>query len=203
GGPLGEVLVGYLGTTAADIETALLGTIVAPNATVELRRPGNNAPHQGAAFGKGVHVFSNATVLRLPFSWTFLCPAGDSDGDGVVDCVDACPADRNKVLPGLCGCNVPEIDADHDGIPRCIDFCDNDPANTLPGQCGCAGANPAPAGKTCTDSIASPGTAQTCNGAGVCGNPSAVAPAPTCFPRRFDGHIYWFCPTPVTWNQAE
>src|SRR6185369_2905745 len=73
----------------------------------------------------------------------------------------------------------------------------------FPGQCGCAGANPAPAGKTCTDSIASPGTPQTCNGAGVCGNPSTVAPAPTCFPRRFDGHIYWFCPTPVSWNQAE
>lgn len=32
----------------------------------------------------------------------------DSDGDGVIDCEDACPNDINKVSPGFCGCDVPE-----------------------------------------------------------------------------------------------
>ena len=32
----------------------------------------------------------------------------DSDGDGVFDCKDGCPADPEKTEPGLCGCGVPE-----------------------------------------------------------------------------------------------
>ena len=34
----------------------------------------------------------------------------DSDGDGVTDCRDGCPADPFKTEPGLCGCGVPEDD---------------------------------------------------------------------------------------------
>ena len=204
GGLEGDELVGYLGTTTADIESPLLGTIVAPSATVELRRPGNNAAHRGAVFAKGIHVFSDATVIRVGFSWTFLCPAGDSDHDGVVDCADGCWSDPDKVAPGLCGCGTPDTDTDHDGIPDCIDPCDSDPNNSVRGQCGCAGPTAKPTGTHCTDSpcVIDGVTALSCDGAGVCGNPSACAPAPGCFERRFGTSYYWFCPGPTSWAQA-
>jgi len=35
-------------------------------------------------------------------------PDGDKDGDGVLDCMDACPSDPNKLLSGSCGCGVAE-----------------------------------------------------------------------------------------------
>ena len=204
GGPEGEELVGYLGTAIADIESPLLGTIVAPNATVELRRPSNNAAHRGAVFAKGIHVFSDATVIRVPFSWNFLCAAGDTDHDGVVDCVDICWKDPNKVTPGICNCGTPDTDSDHDGIPNCIDYCDADVNNSVRGQCGCAGATAKPAGTHCTDSpcVTNGTTTLTCNGSGVCGNPSLCAPAAGCFVRQFAGSYYWFCPGPATWSQA-
>ena len=34
----------------------------------------------------------------------------DRDGDGLADCVDACPADPEKSAPGLCGCGHPDSD---------------------------------------------------------------------------------------------
>jgi hypothetical protein len=208
GGPEGEVLVGYLGTSIAYIEVPLLGTIVAPNATVDLRRPPDNSPHRGAVFAKGIHVLSNATVLRLPFSWTFLCPLGDSDGDGVVDCVDGCPKDPNKTSPRACGCGKPETDSDTDGIPDCIEpICKNDPNNSTPGDCGCVGFTTAPAGTLCKDARCPipPGTQPTCNGAGVCGNPNTCMPGgpnANCKLRQLNGRQYWFCPGPVTWTTA-
>lgn len=47
----------------------------------------------------------------------------DSDGDGTPDGSDGCPYDPNKVVPGACGCGVPETDSDGDGVPNCIDVC--------------------------------------------------------------------------------
>ncbi len=61
----------------------------------------------------------------------------DSDGDGVIDQLDGCPTDPNKVTPGVCGCNVSDIDTDGDGTPDCNDGCPNDPQKTEPGLCGC------------------------------------------------------------------
>lgn len=61
----------------------------------------------------------------------------NTDGDSVGDDCDGCPADPEKVVPGLCGCGVPETDTDLDGSPDCLDECDNDPNKTLPGICGC------------------------------------------------------------------
>ncbi|MBS1936402.1 MAG: hypothetical protein JSS84_01140, partial [Bacteroidetes bacterium] len=58
-------------------------------------------------------------------------PDVDTDGDGVMDCIDGCPTDPNKTAPGACGCGVPDTDTDGDGIPDCIDSCPN-----LPGQVG-------------------------------------------------------------------
>ncbi|HKQ49618.1 MAG TPA: endonuclease/exonuclease/phosphatase family protein [Phycisphaerae bacterium] len=33
--------------------------------------------------------------------------ATDADGDGTADCNDGCPNDPGRIVPGLCGCNVP------------------------------------------------------------------------------------------------
>eukprot|EP00808_Paulinella_micropora_P011522 g25188.t1 len=52
-------------------------------------------------------------------------------------CVDLCPNDQNKVVPGVCGCGLADTDSDGDGTPDCIDQCDLDSNKTLPGVCGC------------------------------------------------------------------
>ena len=43
----------------------------------------------------------------------------DSDGDGVIDDCDGCPADVNKTIPGVCGCGV----SDGDAVADCGDEC--------------------------------------------------------------------------------
>jgi hypothetical protein len=73
-------------------------------------------------------------------------PDTDSDGDSVADCIDncintpnadqidsdndqtgdqcdICPADPNKIDPGVCGCNVPDTDTDSDSVEDCMDNC--------------------------------------------------------------------------------
>src|SRR5690606_215122 len=79
-GPRGHVLFGYLGTNAPIFQEAIVATVVAPNSTIELRRPNNNAPHEGAFYGKAVHCNSHATIKHLPFDLDFLfpedCPTG-------------------------------------------------------------------------------------------------------------------------------
>jgi hypothetical protein len=43
------------------------------------------------------------------------------------DEIDTCPNDDNKLVPGPCGCGVPDTDTDSDGIADCNDNCPNDP----------------------------------------------------------------------------
>lgn len=71
---------------------------------------------------------------------------GDSDGDGVPDCLDGCPDNPNKTDPGVCGCEVddqfaPECvplgDSDGDGVADVDDGCPFDPNKIDPGACGC------------------------------------------------------------------
>ena len=48
------------------------------------------------------------------------------DGDGLRDACDACPADPNKIEPGICGCGVDDFadtDTDGDGVADCDDDC--------------------------------------------------------------------------------
>ncbi|MCK4660438.1 MAG: hypothetical protein KAV82_13020, partial [Phycisphaerae bacterium] len=61
----------------------------------------------------------------------------DTDGDGLIDACDGCPADPNKIDPGICGCGTPDTDTDSDGTPDCNDNCPEDPNKTDPGICGC------------------------------------------------------------------
>lgn len=51
----------------------------------------------------------------------------DGDGDGTATCdvgavefLDECPADPAKVLPGICGCGVPDADANANGAVDCL-----------------------------------------------------------------------------------
>eukprot|EP00727_Mastigamoeba_balamuthi_P002240 m51a1_g12012 hypothetical protein (1284) ;mRNA; f:1212-7287 len=61
----------------------------------------------------------------------------DTDLDGISDCVDGCPKDAGKSVPGKCGCGVTEKDADGDLVPDCNDSCPLDSAKVAPGTCGC------------------------------------------------------------------
>lgn len=45
-------------------------------------------------------LIDNITVTELTL---------DTDGDGTPDDLDGCPNDANKIVPGLCGCGVPEF----------------------------------------------------------------------------------------------
>ena len=61
----------------------------------------------------------------LEDAWDLPNPSADSDGDGVLDCVDGCPDDPNKSEPGSCGCGTVDdpTDSDGDAIPDCVDNC--------------------------------------------------------------------------------
>ena len=61
----------------------------------------------------------------------------DTDSDGTCDNEDGCPLDPDKIVPGLCGCGVPETDTDGDATPDCLDGCPDDPLKIDPGTCGC------------------------------------------------------------------
>ena len=128
GGTVGNVLVGFRGTQTVDLEAGFVGTMVAPSAKIDVRRA-SVGQHRGAFFGRQVEVFSDGTVLQIPFDWTFLCPLGDSDGDGINDCNDGCNGDPLKGQPGVCGCGNPDTDSDGDGRLNCQDGCPLDPTN--------------------------------------------------------------------------
>ncbi len=71
--------------------------------------------------------------------------ASCSPGDRVCviedTCGDYCPTDANKLVPGICGCEEPDVDSDGDGTYDCHDNCPNDPNKTEPGLCGCGVAD--------------------------------------------------------------
>ncbi|HEY5962072.1 MAG TPA: hypothetical protein VIV60_36195, partial [Polyangiaceae bacterium] len=108
GGSEGRVLVGYLGLTNVDLEAGFVGTMVAPNASIDVRRAAVGQ-HRGAFFGKRIEVFSSGTVLHVPFAWDFL--DSDKDCDGMNDFLEQLyglnPNNPNDRLD----------DSDGDGIP--------------------------------------------------------------------------------------
>eukprot|EP00727_Mastigamoeba_balamuthi_P000893 m51a1_g10800 putative notch domain-containing protein (2235) ;mRNA; r:15033-27460 len=85
------------------------------------------------AHSKGGGKVRTAVAAVLPL-WVL----GDRNGDGHVDCGDACPDDALKhSAPGHCGCGAPETDTDGDGLPDCADLCPLDPRKLAPGKQGC------------------------------------------------------------------
>lgn len=107
-GPEGQLLVGYLGVPNVDLEAGFVGTMVAPNAQIDIRRA-SVGQHRGAFFGKRIEVFSSGTILHVPFSWDFL--DADKDCDGMTDALEQ--------LYGLNPSNPADrlSDSDGDGIP--------------------------------------------------------------------------------------
>lgn len=153
-----NVLLGYAGTTDLAIEQPFSGTILAPNAKINLATTA--AGHFGSFFGKSIQAFPNTLYHLRPFdpgdcrqsaaACTVTlgcadandngkvdcaeCPglgqtSADLDGDLTPDCLDACPADPNKSAPGDCGCFHPDTDRDGDGLLDCRDGCPDDPTN--------------------------------------------------------------------------
>lgn len=195
GGKAGQVLIGYLGNQTALFEEAVNASVVAPNSVIELRRPNSGAPHRGSFFGEEVHVFSDATVLHVPASIDFVCPSGDFDKDGVLNCSEECWRDPAKVSEGVCGCGTPDVDTDGDEIFDCDDDCPLDPEVSTRGMCGCpSDPDVAPEGTACNDGVVA-GTF-TCNGAGACGDPSGteIEPEPGCELKTIGSTGYFICP---------
>lgn len=201
GGKEGHVLFGYFGTEAPLFREGLAASVVAPNATIELRRPDSGNSFRGSFFGRGVHVFSDARVEHIPLDWAFICPLGDFDGDGVLDCFDECRFNPEKSQRGICGCSEPETDSDGDGVPDCMDECPFDAGDFHAGTCGCP-SDPAPAGTPCFDDICF-GSRQTCDGQGQCGDLSC-RPHPSCraLYSKANDKFYWVCDHPVSWDEA-
>lgn len=94
-------------------------------------------PTSASSLGTGLGPVINGVALHLN------CSGGsrDSDGDGVVDCLDQCALDPLKSAPGACGCGQSDIDQDRDGFADCTDQCPNDLQKSSPGVCGCGVAD--------------------------------------------------------------
>ncbi|MEA1948906.1 MAG: CFI-box-CTERM domain-containing protein [Thermodesulfobacteriota bacterium] len=98
--------------------------------------------------GDGSYVDTGSQVIYDPYPTTgsagfdldaigIIHQQQDSDGDGVLDYLDGCPQDPDKIDVGVCGCGVPDTDTDEDGTPDCNDGCPDDANKTTPGVCGC------------------------------------------------------------------
>lgn len=72
-GATGDAMFVFAGQGQALFQEAIEGTVLAPNGTIELRRPSTGAPHVGAFFAKHVHVFSDAAVFHRAFDTEGLC----------------------------------------------------------------------------------------------------------------------------------
>jgi len=122
------------GPTAAASSTADATADASPTADV--------APHLDlkVPVDTGLDAGADADSNGKPDAGPDIDAKAPSDSNGKPDAdsvVDLCPGDPNKLLPGVCGCGVPDIDSDKDGVADCIDACPNDPKKTAPGICGC------------------------------------------------------------------
>jgi hypothetical protein len=100
------------------------------------RRDGQGGQSSGCLFFGGTPYAGFYMKIGADLS-DCTCTPNDFDHDGTPDCTDGCPADPNKIAPGVCGCGVSDVDTDGDGTPDCIDGCPNDPNKIAPGICGC------------------------------------------------------------------
>ncbi len=68
------------------------------------------------------------------------CPEGQYCDGGTCYETDFCPDNPDKMVPGVCGCAMPDTDLDESGTADCLnleDLCPDDPEKTNPGKCGC------------------------------------------------------------------
>lgn len=201
----GQLLVGLLGETTAFLQAPFVGTMVAPNGTIELQSP-TSGQHKGAFFGRVVHVFSACHIEPLALDWSAVSgEPRDSDQDGIPDDSDICLVDPSKGDPGSCGCGTPDTDGDGDLVPDCLDRCPADANKSVPGACGCSDRSDLqPAGATCiVEACGLNRQEATCDGAGSCGVPDCAPLAEGCFHRVIRDRLYWFCTGPASFEAAE
>jgi hypothetical protein len=70
-----SLLIEYAGTSTASIEAPFQGTIVAPNARLNLATV-QGAGHRGSFFAKDIEVFPDAKITFKPFAWDRVLPTG-------------------------------------------------------------------------------------------------------------------------------
>lgn len=134
----GDLLLGCLNVTlpadkTVGDHTLVLTGLIVPNGAF----PTNNFFVKVRLDDGAAVTESNETNNTLARPNAAMDPSEDTDGDGVPDCFDGCPADPAKTSPGACGCGVPDTDTDGDGVPNCLDNCPTDPNKLDPGICGC------------------------------------------------------------------
>ncbi|MGK0372069.1 MAG: OOP family OmpA-OmpF porin [Glaciecola sp.] len=85
-------------------------------------------------FGQGHREYSAKLGLAYIFGATKVVSNPDTDGDGVYDAVDRCPATPVGQQVDATGCN---IDMDGDGVLNAQDQCPNTPAGSVVDAKGC------------------------------------------------------------------
>ena len=95
-----DLLVGYVGANSAFLGATFRGTLLAPNAEINLATVGP-AGHEGAFFGKTVRVAADVKVTHRPFPWIIGRVTVDKPapcpGETVTVAVEATnPFDRTK-----------------------------------------------------------------------------------------------------------
>lgn len=83
-----------------------------------------------------------------PVAVAAIAPPADSDGDGVPDVVDKCPATANWLRVDQFGCGP---DADADGVPDTTDVCPDTPAGAKADEQGCGDGQRDTDGDSVTD----------------------------------------------------
>lgn len=217
--PEGQVLLGYRGSNQVQLFGGFIGNVVAPNAEIQLPAPSNGGQHKGSFYGRDVTVDSNSNlpIIPLGINITDLIgdpedpedpdvpdPIVDTDGDGVPNPIDECPADPNKTKRGLCDCGVSDVDSDGDKVPNCFEELDNNPGGQIPGVCSTL-----PVGAPCS-SFRCGDKPATCQANGECGNAlvdcnpgnGPGAGSGTCTKLERGDSSYWFCSHNVTRNLA-
>lgn len=105
-------------------------TEVASASAVSVTRFGDDYAFT-ASFTSG---FSGFTIGNFTTDCTDM---GDDDMDGTLNCNDGCPDNKDKIAPGVCGCDTLDTDSDQDGTPNCNDLCPQNGDKIEPGVCGC------------------------------------------------------------------
>ncbi|MEY2869065.1 MAG: hypothetical protein RIR01_1545, partial [Bacteroidota bacterium] len=62
----------------------------------------------------------------------------DTDGDGVIDSLDLCPATPTGEVVNVSGCSASQLDDDNDGVKNNLDTCPSTPAGETVNATGCS-----------------------------------------------------------------